>query len=228
MAERPRQLLLDLPVEARLGIDDFMVGASNADAFGLIDAWPRWPGPVLRLQGPVGAGKSHLAAIWAARIGARVVSGAELALAGVPALAASPALVVEDADRTPLDEAAFFHILNQAREEARPLLITSRAGPDLWGLHVRDLLSRLRLAPAVTVEAPDDALLRAVIVKLFFDRQLVVDTAVVDFLMPRIERSFAAAADIVRRIDELALTAGRRVTRPLAAAALAELEGAQA
>lgn len=211
------QLALHLPLEPRFGREDFLVSPSNEQAWEVFERWPDWPGRMLLLLGPTGAGKSHLAAIWAQRAGARVLSGAALPLADLPAIAASGAVLVEDADRAPVAEAELFHLINLVRERDGFLALTARAWPDAWGLATKDLLSRLRLAPAIEIGEPDDALIRAVLVKLFLDRQLVVDTSVVEYLAVRIERSLDAARRIVEVLDKEALAAGRPVTRPMAA-----------
>ena len=135
----------------------------------------------------------------------------------VPHLVSNGALAIEDMDRGERDEAALFHLLNLAREKRAFLLITSETPPDRWSLRTPDLLSRLRLAPSVALEAPDDALLKAVLVKLFVDRQLVVDTSVVDYIALRIERSLAKASELVALLDREALSRGRRVSRAIAA-----------
>ena len=109
-------------------------------------------------------------------------------------------------------------ICSTSRGRSGPsLLITCETPPDRWGLRTPDLLSRLRLAPSVALEAPDDALLKAVLVKLFVDRQLVVDTTVVDYIALRIERSLAKASELVALLDREALSRGRRVSRAIAA-----------
>ena len=58
--------------------------------------------------------------------------------------------------------------------------------------------------------------------KLFADRQLLVGEEVVAFLVPRLERSFAAAASAVAALDQAALAAHRRITVPLARAVLGD------
>ncbi|WP_038368088.1 hypothetical protein [Bosea sp. UNC402CLCol] len=220
---RPRQLAFDLPVDSRHGVEDFLVGPSNEAAYGLVESWPRWPDAWLRLTGPEGAGKTHLAAIWARMAHAWTVPARDLTEENVPHLVSGGALVIEDCDAAPFDEPALFHLMNAIKARGGHLLLTARTPPDLWGLRVPDLLSRLRLAPSATIEPPDDGLLRAVLVKLFIDRQLVVDTAVIDTLALRMERSFAAARQVVDRLDRVALERGRRVTRPLVQEVLAEL-----
>ena len=220
----PRQMALDLPMEPRFGREDFLVSPSNAAAWEMFERWPQWPDRILLLLGPTGSGKSHLAAIWAARTKARVLSGRSLPLADLPALAGSGAILLEDADSASGVERELFHLVNLVRESSSWLVITGRRWPDGWNLATPDLLSRLRLAPAVEIGEPDDALVRAVLVKLFVDRQLVVDTSVVEYLGVRIERSLDAARNIVEALDREALALGRPVTRPMAGDVLRRLE----
>lgn len=220
----PRQLTLDLPVEPRFGREDFLVSPSNARAWDMFESWPNWPDRVLLLLGPTGAGKSHLGAIWAAKSGARTLNAAALPKADLPGLARAPAILLEDADAATGVENEFFHLLNLVREHGAFLAVTARQWPDSWGLKTRDLLSRLRLAPAVEIGEPDDALVRAVLVKLFVDRQLVVDTSVVEYLALRIERSLDAARAIVGELDREALARRRPITRPVAAEVLRRLD----
>ena len=221
----PRQLTLDLPVETRFGREDFLVSPSNADAFEMFERWPAWPDRVLLLLGPTGAGKSHLGAIWAERSHARVICASALAGADMSLLASGGPILLEDVETARGIEAELFHLLNLVRTASNCwLVITARGWPDGWGLRTPDLLSRLRLAPAVEIAEPDDALVRAVLVKLFIDRQLVVDTSVVEYLALRIERSLEAARQVVEALDQQALMAGRRITRPMAGDVLRALE----
>lgn len=216
MRDGPRQLAFDLPLDPRFGREDFLVSPSNETAYALIESWPGWADSILLLVGPAGSGKSHLASIWAEAAKAWTIDAFEVTHERVPHLVSNGALVIEDMDRQDRDEAALFHLLNLARERRAFLLITCAAPPDRWGLKVPDLLSRLRLAPSVALAPPDDPLLKAVLVKLFVDRQLVVDTSVVDYIALRIERSLADAAAVVAALDREALSRGRRVSRPMA------------
>jgi chromosomal replication initiation ATPase DnaA len=217
MTEAPKQLTLELPLEPRFGREDFLVSPSNERAYGLIERWPDWPDTILLLEGPKGSGKSHLAAIWAAQSHGWTVDAFEVGTDRVPHLVSNGALVIEDLHSAGGDEPALFHLLNLARERRAYVLITTAVAVGELPIRTPDLKSRLRLAPSVSLDPPDDALLRAVLVKLFIDRQLVVDTTVVDFLALRIERSLAAAAETVAALDREALSRGRRITRPMAA-----------
>ena len=220
----PRQLAFDLPLDPRYGREDFLVGPANETAYGLIEAWPDWPDTVFLLTGPAGSGKSHLASIWASRAHAWTIAAADLRADQVTHLVSNGALVIEDIDRADgRDEAALFHLLNHARERKCPVVLTAVGGVDGFALKVADLRSRLRLAPGAEILPPDDALLRAVIVKLFVDRQIVVDLSVVDAVALRIDRSLANARQVVAELDKDALGRGRRITRPLALAVLDRL-----
>ena len=212
----PRQLALALPHAESFARDDFLAGASNQPALRLIERWPDWPDRALALIGPDGAGKSHLAAIWAEIAGARRVSARALGETDLPAALATGALVIEDAGAG-LDERALFHLINLMRQQEAYILITARLAPALWSTGLADLASRLRALPVVTLSAPDDALLRAVLVKLFADRQLAVDESLIGYLITRIERSFLAARAAVDALDREALRQKRPVTRALAA-----------
>jgi chromosomal replication initiation ATPase DnaA len=215
MATAPRQLALALDHTESFAREDFLSGPSNAKALALIDMWPGWPHRSVMLTGPEGSGKSHLAAIWAQAAGARLTAARALDEALVPGALATGALVVEDIVDGAFDERALFHLLNLAREDDAFVLLTARTAP--VRSTIRDLGSRLKALPIVALAPPDDALLRALLVKLFADRQLAVDESLIGYVALRIERSFAAARAVVARLDEEAMRQKRPLTRALAA-----------
>lgn len=220
---RPEQLVLDLGHRTALGAEDLLVGAANAAAVALIDQWPDWVAPVALLVGPRQSGKSHLAHVWRHRSQAELIGAAALAETEIARLSLCPALVVEDLDRGIGCERTLFHLLNLARERRTSLLLTSARSPGELAVALPDLRSRLRALILVEISPPDDGLLGAVLVKHFADRQLAVDPGVVGYLLLNMERTMAAAAATVAAIDRLALAAKRKVTRALAAEALARL-----
>ena len=214
-----RQRTFEWRVRPALGRDDFLVAPCNEAAVAWIDRWPDWPGPALALHGPPGAGKSHLAEVWRRRSGAEIVEASRLAGA-VPGAGGEPAALVVEGLGGPIDERALLHLYNGVAERGGHLLLTAAAPPARWPLALPDLSSRLRLAPAAALGAPDDALLGALMLKLFADRQIAVAPEVPAYVVPRIERTFAAVATLVERLDRAALAEGRAVTVPLARSVL--------
>ena len=218
----PRQLALSLEHVESFAREDFLSGPSNAAALALVETWPDWPARAVVLVGPAGSGKSHLVSIWAARANARFLLAPSLRQAKLPAALATGALVVEDLAPGGFDERTLFHLINLVREEGAYLLLTAASPPAGWPVEIPDLASRLKALPVVMLAAPDDALLRAVLVKLFADRQLAVDEALVSFLATRIERTFQAAREVVAKLDQEAMQRKRPLTRALAAEVLRE------
>lgn len=213
------QLPLDLGFRPALGRADFLVASCNEVAIGWIDRWPLWPGPALALYGPASSGKTHLAEVWRARSAGAAIDPRALTPALVPQLlGAAEAVLVDDAEQS--DEEALLHLYNLLAERRGHLLLVSREPPSRWRIALADLRSRLLAAPSVVVAAPDDALLGAVLVKLFADRQLTVSEEVIAYLLVQIERSFAAAEDAVAALDAASLAEGRAVTIPLVRAVL--------
>lgn len=212
----PRQLVLDLAHRAALGAEDFLVSGSNTAAVQLVDQWPEWPHWAAVVSGPAGSGKTHLANVWRLRSGAVEIAASDLAEASLPRLHEAGAMVVERLECGIGDERVLFHLLNLAREHKYSILLTSRAQPGELAITLPDLRSRLRALPLVAIEAPDEALLRSVLVKLFADRQLAVEPPVIAAIVLRIDRSMAAAVRVVDAIDRQALAEHRRVTRTLA------------
>jgi chromosomal replication initiation ATPase DnaA len=208
------QLPLDLTLEPQWGREDFLVGAPNEAAFRLIEGWSGWPSRLLVLAGPPGSGKTHLSHIWRSLSGAVAPAPESLSVEGVAGLAGHH--VVIDGAGPDIDQPALFHLINQAQEAGKSLLVTVRAPPSDWEKLLPDLASRLRRALSAVIDQPDDALIRALLVKLLLDRQLMVDTGLVDYAAVRMERSFAAARRFVAALDRLSLSSSRRPGRRLA------------
>ena len=219
----PRQLTFELPARPAMGRADFFVAPANATAVAAVSGWRDWPLGKLALIGPEGAGKTHLSRVWAADAGAVLVS-----LTEVPRLPPGSHAVVEDVDRLAGDavaELALFHLHNDVLAQGGRLLLTGRTAPASWPVVLPDLASRMQATTVARISAPDDELLAAVLIKHFADRQLIAPRDLVPWLVPRMPRSFAAAADLVARLDAEALAGGRAVTRLMAQQILDSMAG---
>lgn len=213
-----RQLTFDLPAEARLTRADFHVTPANALALAAVDGWPDWPQNKMLLVGPEGAGKSHLAQIWADKAKAVVLPAKLIAEVDIPAVAQTRAVAVEDVEMlagNALAEAALFHLHNLLATTGS-LLLTAKSPPRDWGLTLPDLASRMQATALTRLASPDDALLSAVLAKLFADRQLAISDNLIPYLVVRMDRSISAARTLVDALDARALSQHRAVTRALA------------
>jgi len=210
------QLAFDLPGPTTYARDNFFVSPANAQALATIDAWHTWPSGKMLIVGPTGAGKTHLAHLWALAAGGRVIPAKDL---GHIDLAALPcAIAVDDADAVTA-EAALFHLHNIVTQSGT-LLLTATTPPRDWGLRLPDLVSRMQATAITRLDAPDDTLLAAVLVKLFADRQIAVQPTLITYLVARMVRSLGAAQALVARLDAHALAKSRPITRALAAEVL--------
>lgn len=209
-----------------MGYADFLVADSNVEAVGWLRRWPRWPAPTLIIHGPEGCGKTHLAHALAGQTGARLVAAAELGrIDPLTLLAGAPGAVVDDADtcaQQGLEERALLHLVNAVGESGGTLLLTARLAAGHWSVALPDLRSRLNAAASAGIGEPDDALIRAVLGKLFVERQLRVGEEVLSYIVARMERSLSAANLLVERLDAEGLAAQRPVTIPLVRAVLGE------
>ena len=227
MASNIQQIPLDLGSRRAFLRSDFHIGSSNRDAVGWIDRWPEWPAPVLILQGEAASGKTHLAAVWQKKSSASLIRPEDLVSHSAGDLFdRGENFVLDGLDLWLGDHAAettLFHLYNMLKEEQRSMMITMRMSPTQSDFVIPDLASRFRAAPAVTIHAPDDMLLASVLIKLFSDRQLSVNNDVISYLLPRIERSFASARDVVARADQMALAEKRGISVPLMRKVLTEM-----
>ncbi|MFN4099120.1 MAG: HdaA/DnaA family protein [Pararhodobacter sp.] len=228
--KRSEQLPLALPSATAMGREDFLSAPPNALALAALDDPRGLPGGLAVLVGPEGSGKTHLAHVWAAQAGARWQRVDSLS-EDLPALLAPDApgaVVIDDAQRLAgtAGEEALFHLVNHLRGRGQ-LLLTAPAPVRDWGLALPDLVSRLSAAAHPALAEPDEALLAAVLVKLFNDRQLRVEPDQIDYLVARMERSLAAARSLVARLDRRSLQLKRGISQPLLREALAEDQAAE-
>lgn len=220
-----RQLAFGFDQRPSLSGDDFLVTAANRDAVAWLDAWPNWPAPALIIYGPPGSGKSHLGQVFRARANAGELSAATLGEEGFGDLLADAGECLIDNADTIRNPEALFHLYNAVAAKGGHILMTARHAPAAWQITLLDLRSRLLSAPAVALGRPDDELIKAVLAKLFSDRQVRIDVDVVEYLARRMERSLTEAQRLVAAIDQAALAAHREVTVPFVRDVMQTLRG---
>ena len=218
-----RQFVLDFPHRPSLGEGDYLVSESNIEAISWIDIWPDWPTPALAVYGPPGCGKTHLGHVWRARSKAILLDVSNIPAAPPPELLGGAVNCIVDNACENVQTKALLHLYNHINELGGNLLILGQSAPARWALSLADLSSRLNAAPAIEIKEPDDNLLRALLRKLFQDRQLKVGEDVLDYLLTRMERSFDAAREVVEASDRIGLSQGRGITVHLAREVLGRL-----
>jgi DnaA regulatory inactivator Hda len=220
MMAKTEQLPFDLGPRHAHEREDFWVSDCNREAVAWLD---RTDWPALIIYGPPASGKTHLLQVWkkeAAKEGiAQEISLAQLTPATINrALGPAKNAMIDDVlpvIGVPPAEEALFHLYNMLRERGGALLLTASLPVTEWPFVLPDLKSRLLAAPAIEVGSPDDTLMAVVLAKLFSDRQIFVPQDVIEFILPRIERSFLALRQTVDMIDRKALSEKRPVTIPL-------------
>lgn len=218
------QLALGLPPREDYSAASFVAGAANAAARSALAGWKAWPGRVLVLYGRPGTGKTHMAHLWAEETGAILVPGDHLAVM-LERLPEHRPVIVEDADAG-ADRTALFHLMNRALNETLPaLLLTGQDAPARWETDIPDLQSRLLAVTTAELEEPDDVLLARLLKKLFADRQSPLVDGLIEYLLPRMERSVEGARRLVEALDREALARRTPINRGVARRVLGEQDG---
>lgn len=212
------QLPFDFPIFTSQSFDDFAIGECNADAVKHLKMWPNWQHHGLIIVGPNYCGKTHLLQSFKKLTGGLVLHPEKLPEIDVllTELDKSRPIVLIDNAHDITNETALFHIFNSLKEIDGWLLLTSSKPPQQWNVQLPDLSSRLISVPVVKILSPDEGLLKAVLIKQFADRQLMVNDTVINFLITRMERSFEGVQRLVDYLDKAALLKGKNITVPLA------------
>lgn len=219
MGNALQQIPLDLGHRTALERHDFLIANNNQDAVAWIDLWPEWPAPALVLYGPVASGKTHLGAVWAERSSAVCLKAASINEDIIREIAdMDHNVIIEDGDSligNLAGEKGLFHLYNIFKDNKRSILLTLKEPPVRRTFALPDLASRLRAAPSVAIREPDEDLIAALLIKHFSDRQIRVGADVLNYILPRIERSFEAVRNLVESADQKAMIEKRKISIPL-------------
>lgn len=217
-----QQYHLPLPQKESMGLEDFLPSDANEQAVHwLVQSDPAsWSSHALVLWGPEGSGKTHLLNIWREKMSAELVRPKSNVLDKLVAGEDdAPAYILDDVDSIAGDSEAeewLQHFYNATKAEERPLLLSAKKPPLEWGLKLPDILTRLKSCQTVALQEPDDMLIHGLLLKLFQDRQLMVDVGVVDYIAARLERTGNAVRAAVAKLDESALEGHRKISIPFA------------
>lgn len=216
---RARQLILPFAEPEVFAHEDFIEAGSNAMARAALANPESWVNGRLVLWGGEGSGKSHLAAVWAATRGARLLSATTLRAPIDP-----PAcdIVIEDIDAA-IDPLALLASLNLAQALGRVTLLTCRTPPARLDIGPPDLASRLHASLTIGIGLPEDALLDALFQRLAAARQITFSDGLRRYLLARLPRRPGVLREAIARLDRTTMAHAARPTRRLAEAALGDL-----
>lgn len=215
MRPQPQQLVMPFAPSVSYRAEDFIPGAANAAALGLIERWPDWPYSLVVVHGPKGSGKTHLLHAFCSRVGAVMLDPGRIGHTPADQLLTGHHCWVIDGLERITHEAALAQLINHARARGDYLLMSASLPPSQLPVTLPDLRSRLAALPEVALGLPDDALLTAVLAKAFADRQLRIAPDMLAYAVARLERSYEAAQQLVTRLDEASLATGKPISTSL-------------
>lgn len=192
------QIPLDFVKKPSFGRSLFVRGESNSQVWTAIESWRNWQTSILTIYGSKGTGKTHLAHIWCERTKAIYLDGEDTH--HITPIWQNNAICLDNAAQAP--EIILFSLINMALNGDIPaLLMCAQDKPAFWPIELSDLQSRLRSLPHVEILPHGDQMIGPILRKLFADRDRIIQTDMLDYIIPRIDRSPSGLIDFVEAID---------------------------
>ena len=210
-----KQLYFDMPDKTALGIEDYIITESNSFAFDLISRMIKGEINQGVISGPSFSGKTHLSKILIKNIGSNESLYIDRDYKKIiEKVGSSNLIVIENIDKVLEDksEEDLFHIINFTKESDKKLLMTSGKSISNIEFKLEDLKSRLNAVIEAKIMQPDDELMKLVLIKIFNDKQLLINPNVINFLKSRLERSYKSINDFIEKIDKFSLERGKKIT----------------
>jgi chromosomal replication initiation ATPase DnaA len=208
-----QQLYLDFPIKPKYFTEDFFITSANQRAIEIFQKWPNWGSGnfarILLLHGEHGSGKTHLAYIWRNLAKAKIIGLNDLH----NLYFSEKSLILENIQN--INQEILLHLINIAEERQQYLLLTASCSPANLKITLPDLRSRLMAIPSVGIESPDEELLKAVLLKHISDRNLQINAVAVDYLIPRIDRSFTKLVHLINKLEYFSKINKKPITIPL-------------
>jgi chromosomal replication initiation ATPase DnaA len=191
---------------------ELVVGNANMLAYRYLFEERTWQHPLCWLQGEEGSGKTLLAHYWQ-----RTRHGNMLRLTQDAALSLMPEgeYVLDPVPEAEELQEPLFHLLTQAHAVQAKLVICSRHFPAHHPTILKDVSSRLKAAHVVSLGMPEDDMVKAVLMAHAAMRQLRIEAGVIDYIIPRMQRSCGAAALLMKALDVHNLHHKRPITLPV-------------
>ena len=204
------QLIFKFPFKANYFEEDFYVSANNLNAYKLIESWPKWSSRYVNIFGPSGCGKTHLANIFKKKIKSLYIKASEVRDSSLPLIKLSECLIVDDY-KDNIEEKLFYSVLNQIHQSNQYIIINSLVPIKSSKVELNDLKSRFDNFIDIGIDLPTDDLIRVVLTKNFSDKQVKIESKLLEYILKNIHRSYADIFDLINKLDALSLSSGKSI-----------------
>jgi len=203
------QLTLKFPFKTNYFKEDFYVSTNNFNAYKLIEGWPKWPSRYINIYGPPGCGKTHLANIFKKKINSFFVKASQLNNNSLALIKLKECLIIDDYKNN-IEEFFFYSLLNQTHQSNQYIIINSLESIKTSPV-IKDLKSRFDNFIDIGIELPTDDLIRVILSKNFSDKQVKIESKLLEYILKNINRSYEDIFDLIDKVDSLSLSTGKSI-----------------
>ena len=204
------QLTLKFPFKANYFKEDFYVSTNNFNAYKLIEDWPKWPSRYINIFGPPGCGKTHLANIFKKKINSFFIKASQLNNNSLALIKLKECLIIDDYKNN-IEEFFFYSLLNQTHQSNQYIIINSLESIKTLPIMLKDLKSRFDNFIDIGIELPTDDLIRVILSKNFSDKQVKIESKLLEYILKNINRSYEDIFDLIDKVDSLSLSTGKSI-----------------
>jgi chromosomal replication initiation ATPase DnaA len=205
------QLVFKFPFKKKYYEQDFYVSSNNFSVYKLIESWPKWPGKWLNVFGTSGSGKTHLSKVLEKKIKkVKLIEAKNINDKIVDELNEIECLII-DSYQNNIKEKLLYSILNQSKQLDNYIVINSVPSIKGFNFELKDLKSRINSFIYIGIELPTDDLLKVIISKSFYEKQINLDPKISEYIIKNVERSYEKIFKFLKDVDELSLSTGKSI-----------------
>ena len=204
------QLIFKFPFKTNYFEDDFYVSTNNFEAYKLIESWPKWSSRFINIFGPSGCGKTHLANIFNKKINSFFIKASDLDNSCLSAIKTKECLIIDEYQNN-VEEKLFYSFLNQCYLSNQYIIINTLEPIQSYRVKLNDLKSRLGSFVNIGIDLPTDELIKVIISKNFSDKQVKIESKLLEYIIKNIDRSYEAIFDLIDKLDDFSLSTGKSI-----------------
>ena len=204
------QLIFKFPFTVNYFEEDFYVSTNNFNAYKLIESWPKWSSRYINIFGPSGCGKTHLTNIFKKKINSFFIQASEIKNNSLPLIKLKECLIIDNYKNN-IEEKLFYTILNQCHQSNQYIIVNSLKPIKSFEIKLNDLQSRFDNFINIEIDLPTDDLIRVILSKNFSDKQVKVDSKLLEYILKNTHRSYEDIFDLIDKLDSLSLSTGKSI-----------------